>query len=53
MAMVALLIHSTVDFNLQIPANALTIVVVLAMGWIAKFLPSGAVRSNKEIETLQ
>ncbi|WP_168224743.1 O-antigen ligase family protein [Rhodoferax aquaticus] len=40
MSIVALLIHSTVDFNLQIPSNALTIVVILAMGWIAKELPS-------------
>lgn len=40
MAIVGLLIHSTVDFNLQIPANALTIVVVLAMGWAAHALPS-------------
>lgn len=41
MAMVALIIHSTVDFNLQIPANALTLVVVMAMAWIARALPSG------------
>jgi O-antigen ligase len=40
MAIVALLLHSTVDFNLQIPANAMTIVVILAMGWIASALPS-------------
>lgn len=40
MSIVALLIHSTVDFNLQFPSNALTIVVVLAMAWIAKELPS-------------
>jgi len=42
MSIVALLIHSTVDFNLQIPANALTMVVILAMGWIAHTLPRGA-----------
>ena len=35
MAIIALLIHSTVDFNLQIPANAATFMVVLALGWIA------------------
>lgn len=35
MGTVALLIHSTVDFNLQIPANAATFMVILAMGWIA------------------
>ncbi len=38
MAIVGLAVHSTVDFNLQIPANAMTIVVILAMGWIAKDL---------------
>ena len=42
MSVVALLVHSTVDFNLQIPANALTMVVILAMGWIAQALPSSA-----------
>ena len=42
MSITALLLHSTVDFNLQIPANALTMVVILAMGWIAQALPSPA-----------
>ena len=36
MGIIALLIHSWVDFNLQIPANALTFVVLLAMGWVAQ-----------------
>jgi O-antigen ligase len=40
MATIALLIHSTVDFNLQIPANAATFMVVLALGWIALNLDS-------------
>jgi O-antigen ligase len=40
MSIVALLVHSTVDFNLQIPANALTMVVILAMGWVTHTLPS-------------
>jgi O-antigen ligase len=40
MSIVALLIHSAVDFNLQIPANALTMTVILAMVWIARELPS-------------
>ena len=35
MAMIALGIHSTVDFNLQIPANALTFMLVLAFAWIS------------------
>lgn len=42
MAMVALAIHSTVDFNLQLPANALTLVVVMAMVWMASELPSSS-----------
>lgn len=29
-----LAIHSTVDFNMQIPANALTMTVILAMAWV-------------------
>jgi hypothetical protein len=35
MGIIALLIHSTVDFNLQIPANAATFMVILALAWIA------------------
>lgn len=38
MAVVALLIHSAVDFNLQIPANAATFVVILAMAWNTRWL---------------
>ena len=41
MALLSLMIHSAVDFNLQTPANALTLVVVMAMIWIASELPSG------------
>ncbi|MEN8219593.1 MAG: O-antigen ligase family protein [Pseudomonadota bacterium] len=40
MAIIALLIHSSVDFNLQIPANAATFMVILAMAWLAYFLKS-------------
>ncbi len=35
MAISVLLIHSTVDFSLQIPANASLICVILALGWVA------------------
>lgn len=35
MGIIALLIHSTVDFNLQIPANSATFMVVLALAWVA------------------
>jgi O-antigen ligase len=37
MAIVALLIHSIVDFNLHIPANAATFMVILALSWISRF----------------
>jgi O-antigen ligase len=37
MATIALLIHSSVDFNLQIPSNALTFMVLLAFGWISLY----------------
>ncbi|MGC2167002.1 MAG: O-antigen ligase family protein, partial [Gallionella sp.] len=35
MGIVALMIHGTVDFNLQIPANAATFMVILALAWIS------------------
>jgi len=38
MGVTALAIHSTVDFNLQIPANAFLFCVLLALGWLALFL---------------
>ena len=41
MGTTALLIHSWVDFNLQIPANALLFMVVLALGWISLHLDRG------------
>jgi O-antigen ligase len=40
MGIVAILIHSFTDFNLQIPANALAFMVILAFGCIARHLPS-------------
>jgi O-antigen ligase len=38
MGITALMIHSTVDFNLQIPANALTFMLLLAMAWLSLHL---------------
>ena len=35
MGILALMIHSFVDFNLQIPANALTFMLLLAFAWIS------------------
>lgn len=40
MATSALLLHSLTDFNLQIPANAATYIVLLAMGWLCRYLPT-------------
>ncbi len=38
MGVTSLLIHSWVDFNLQIPANAAYFMVLLAFGWISLYL---------------
>nr|WP_232348818.1 O-antigen ligase family protein [Neptunomonas qingdaonensis] len=35
MSMIAMGMHATVDFNLQIPANAASFMLVLALGWIS------------------
>jgi hypothetical protein len=35
-------IHSTADFNLQIPANALTFVTILAMAFVSRGIKSRA-----------
>lgn len=37
-----LAIHSTVDFNMQIPANAFTLTVLLALAWVATSVRSKA-----------
>jgi len=37
MSMVSMALHATVDFNLQIPANAATFMVILALGWIGRY----------------
>jgi O-antigen ligase len=38
MGVIAIGIHSTVDFNLQIPANAFLFTVLLALGWLSLHL---------------
>jgi O-antigen ligase len=40
MGIIAILIHSWVDFNLQMPANAVTFVVLLGLAWISLCLGS-------------
>jgi O-antigen ligase len=37
MGVTSILIHSWVDFNLQIPANAVLFMVLLALGWISLY----------------
>ena len=37
MGIMALMIHSAADFNLQIPANALTFMLLLAFAWISLY----------------
>ena len=47
MCLVALAIHSTVEFNLQIFANAATFMVILALAWIAAYLPREVQQSRR------
>jgi hypothetical protein len=47
MAIVALLIHSAVDFNLQIPANAAMFVVMLALGWVCRYWDPMAAQGDR------
>tara|TARA_Y100000296_G_scaffold53392_1_gene61156 strand:- start:740 stop:2092 length:1353 start_codon:yes stop_codon:yes gene_type:complete len=47
MAIVAIGIHSTVDFNLQIPANASLFVVILALAPIARWAPHNSSSGRK------
>jgi O-antigen ligase len=40
MTIVALLMHSLVDFNLQMMANAASAIIIFALGWIARYIPT-------------
>ena len=44
-----LAIHSTVDFNMQIPANALTMTVILALAWVAASVRAGPGKPGRAI----
>lgn len=46
MGMLAILIHSSVDFNLQIPANAAYFVILLALAWVGHGFPSRRSRAG-------
>lgn len=45
MATCALALHSLTDFNLQIPANTATYIVLLCMAWLCRHLPSAKKRA--------
>jgi O-antigen ligase len=46
MGMLALLIHSSTDFNLQIPANAAMFMVLMALAWVSLYLPHASSRER-------
>ncbi len=48
MAIIGQLIHISVDFTLQPPANAIYFIVILAMGWMSRFIPASRKRRKKE-----
>ncbi|WP_432472274.1 O-antigen ligase family protein [Amphritea sp. HPY] len=48
MAIIAFAIHSTVDFNLQIPANAATFMLLLSLGLISYHQPSTAIKRSRK-----
>jgi len=48
MGVTALGIHSAVDFNLQIPANAFAFMILLAFGWLSLYLGRSERRSKTD-----
>jgi hypothetical protein len=40
MAIVHMLLHISVDFNLQSPSNALLFLTILTLCWLVRYLPS-------------
>ena len=48
MGVTAIGIHSTVDFNLQIPANAFMFMILLALGWLSLHLNRKSEKSGSE-----
>lgn len=40
MVIIALTMHSLVDFNLQMMANAASAVIIITLGWIVRYLPT-------------
>ena len=40
MTIIALLMHSLVDFNLQMMANAASVIIIFALGWVSRYIPT-------------
>jgi len=56
MAIIGQLIHISVDFTLQPPANAIYFIVILAIGWMSRFIPathSKRKRRKKKLDSPQ
>ncbi len=51
MAITCLLIHSTVDFNLQIPANAFTITAILGLLWATPIRQRARVQGSDMVQS--
>ena len=47
MATIAMLLHIVVEFNLQIPANALSFMVILLLPWLLRYTPSKTTNKTK------
>ena len=47
MVITALLVHSLVDFNLQITANAASAVIIMSLAWIARYIPTSPSRRRR------
>lgn len=47
MSIFALLMHSLVDFNLQMMANAASIVIILALCWVSRHLPTNTHKKSQ------
>jgi hypothetical protein len=52
MGILSIMIHSSVDFNLQIPANTMYFMVLLALAWIALYLDRRPAKPEQVAHTL-
>tara|TARA_R110002124_G_scaffold68695_2_gene185517 strand:- start:170 stop:1456 length:1287 start_codon:yes stop_codon:yes gene_type:complete len=49
MAIVHMLLHISVDFNLQSPSNALLFLTIITLCWLVRYLPSEITRAQKSL----